>query len=572
MRRSASVAVALTLACALFLQPLTATAQPPVQGDGVPTLTTLNLLGEAADAGTQPSIAIVEDGGVFYGTTLSGGRHGGGTLFRRDPDGTIVTLHDFNPADGDGFAPRGPISRFDSAIYGATEAGGANGLGTLYRFDLLDGEYRIAHHFDGSIGATPLGGLISDGNAMFGTASAGGLGAGTVFLLQRGSSVTRLHAFIASDCARPAAPLLQTPAGLVGSCSSGGLGDGSVFRLDTAGTLTVLHRFVPDAVNGYAGPGGNGLIAADDGTLYGSTLGDPGADSGLGRVGSLYRLTPGSAPVTLHLFSGADGALPGTLVASRDDGDRLYGTTARGGSGGGGTVFRIRPDGSAFESIVAFSPDARGGDLAQPVGLSLHPDAYFLGATFSSELPRRFGRPDPRNGDGALFALHVLAPAVELRAFPNEAAQGAPVTLDWGTEFDAQTCTAGGAWRGDRAAFGQETVSAPRPGTHEYRLECSNPAGTTTAVARLTVLPPPVISLQATPRLTSARQPTTTLTWTVRDAVNCVAEGSWSGSRSVSSTEVVTPTARGRNAYTLRCTGRGGEATATVNVTRLGTP
>lgn len=72
------------------------------------------------------------------------------------------------------------------------------------------------------------------------------------------------------------------------------------------------------------------------GNLYGTT-----AAGGSGGAGTVFRLSADHRTMTiLHSFSGSDGSTPvGGLVA--DLAGNLYGTTSTGGSGGDGTVFEL---------------------------------------------------------------------------------------------------------------------------------------------------------------------------------------------------------------------------------------
>lgn len=80
----------------------------------------------------------------------------------------------------------------------------------------------------------------------------------------------------------------------------------------------------------------------------------------------------------------------------------------------------------------------------------------------------------------------------------------------------------------------------------------------------------------AAPTVTLAASPTSvvlgassTLSWSSTDASACTASGSWTGAKSASGTETVTPVAVGDAVYKLSCTGAGGstEKQATVTVT-----
>jgi uncharacterized repeat protein (TIGR03803 family) len=106
--------------------------------------------------------------GAFYGTTCSGGQHGGGTIYRWN--GALTVLHAFSE-DVDGFCPafNGIIEGSDGAFDGTTywgESAVPDAAGTLW-----------VHLFSGSDGSWPSGWLVRgpDG-ALYGTTSEGGPG------------------------------------------------------------------------------------------------------------------------------------------------------------------------------------------------------------------------------------------------------------------------------------------------------------------------------------------------------------------------------------------------------------
>ncbi len=79
----------------------------------------------------------------------------------------------------------------------------------------------------------------------------------------------------------------------------------------------------------------------------------------------------------------------------------------------------------------------------------------------------------------------------------------------------------------------------------------------------------PSILISASPAAIPLGQ-SSTLTWSSTSADGCIATGDWSGLRSVSGSEVVTPSSTGAKTYTLSCSGPGGtnSSSAMVNVCR----
>ena len=116
-----------------------------------------------------------------------------------------------------------------------------------------------------------------------------------------------------------------------------------------------------------------GLVQADDGNFYGTTVGD-GMN---GDFGTVYRITPGGVLTVLHSFRSSDGELPVAGLVQGKDG-QLYGTAQGGGAHGDfGTIFRISTNGE-FAVLLSFSgPDGRYPQAA----LSLGTNGDFYGTT-----------------------------------------------------------------------------------------------------------------------------------------------------------------------------------------------
>lgn len=90
-------------------------------------------------AGNYPAAVVVRDrSGVFYGTTLSGGAHDTGTVFKLTPSGNDFVhtiLHQFgDPTFGQSPNTATALDAFDR-IYGMTLLGGTNGVGVLYNIN-----------------------------------------------------------------------------------------------------------------------------------------------------------------------------------------------------------------------------------------------------------------------------------------------------------------------------------------------------------------------------------------------------------------------------------------------------
>jgi uncharacterized repeat protein (TIGR03803 family) len=84
--------------------------------------------------GQSPEAALLNVGGQLYGTTVGGGSlRGEGTVFQIDPStGAETVLHTFTVSDG--AMPHGALINVGGVLYGTTSDGGAgpDGLGTVF--------------------------------------------------------------------------------------------------------------------------------------------------------------------------------------------------------------------------------------------------------------------------------------------------------------------------------------------------------------------------------------------------------------------------------------------------------
>jgi uncharacterized repeat protein (TIGR03803 family) len=227
----------------------------------------------------------------------------------------------------------------------------------------------------GADGSYPYAGLISDSQGnLYGTTVEGGgsgcyesQGCGTVFKLARDGTETVLYAFQGgNDGAAPYAGVISDSQGnLYGTTAGGGgsgcngYGCGTVFKLTPDGAETVLHSFTggSDGSNPQAG-----LLLDSGGNLYGTTQYGDAQNAGV-----VFKVAPNGAESVIYAFCSrrdcADGKQPlSTLIA--DSAGNLYGTTSYGGYPGGGTVFRIAPDGAeaVLYNFCQVQPECNDGD------------------------------------------------------------------------------------------------------------------------------------------------------------------------------------------------------------------
>jgi uncharacterized repeat protein (TIGR03803 family) len=339
---------------------------------------------------------IIDAAGNLYGASVGGGSASLGMVFRLSPRPgglwTETTLHSFL-GGRDGQDPAGSLI-FDPAgnLYGTTYFGGGrgcqnfgfDGCGTVFELSPNSSggvKETVLHRFDGNYdGCCLQAGLARDpaGNLYGTTASGGGGNLGTVFKLAPRSGGTwtgsLLHTFrVAQHGGVPFADLVSDSFGnLYGTTQTGGTYDyGTVFEFDTNGEQTVLYSFAGDSDgrNPYAG-----LVFDSAGNLYGTTFygGSVTACGGSG-CGSVFELSPTSGGVwketIIHAFNGTDGNNPHAGLVFDQSGN-LYGTTANGGSDGGGTVFELTAgqNGSWTENILVGLDDSYCNGPTQPLG------------------------------------------------------------------------------------------------------------------------------------------------------------------------------------------------------------
>jgi uncharacterized repeat protein (TIGR03803 family) len=320
--------------------------------------------------GADPSGPLLQAGdGNFYGTTISGGTHGFGTVFRRTPDGDATTVASFDGTNG-AFPSGGLIQASDTHLYGTTEEGGANGQGTAFQLNLTTGELTTLASFDFAVsGAAPKGGLFQarDGH-LYGTTELGGtFGFGGVFRLTLTPAVSLeplLVEFDGTNGAFPTSGVIQGVDDALYGTTEGDVTNnlGTVFRLQVGSPLETLVAFDDVTVPGDL-PAAR-LLLASDGNFYGTT-----AFGGATGDGTVFSVTPASAlnPVAsfnaIASFNGINGSFPKQqgLIAARDG--HLYGTaTFGGGPGGSGVVYRLAGGAIVpihiFDGVIGANPNA----------------------------------------------------------------------------------------------------------------------------------------------------------------------------------------------------------------------
>ena len=107
--------------------------------------------------GLPISTLLESSDGKIYGTTLSGGDWGRGSVYVLTPDGmggvTFSTLTSFDPQnDNPYWVAAGLIEGSDGNFYGTTQGGGEHSLGTIFRMNGAGGITTV-HSFSGLDGS-----------------------------------------------------------------------------------------------------------------------------------------------------------------------------------------------------------------------------------------------------------------------------------------------------------------------------------------------------------------------------------------------------------------------------------
>ncbi len=230
-------------------------------------------------------------------------------------------------------------------------------------------------------------------------------------VVAQAQTFTVLHSFTGGqDGANPLAGLTMDQAGnLYGTASLGGVGNGTVFKLAHRGSswiLNPLYQFqgLPDGFF----PEARVTIAAD-GTLYGSTFyggiaGQGCAQGGPVQCGTIFHLRPPASACNTAICPWTEtqiyafNSYPslfwpnfGDLVFDRAG--NLYGVAFQGGNRGGGIggVFELTPSDGGWTETTLYNFQGRT-DGAQPIGGVIFDAAGNLyGTTFGQPATGQYG-------------------------------------------------------------------------------------------------------------------------------------------------------------------------------------
>jgi uncharacterized repeat protein (TIGR03803 family) len=315
--------------------------------------------------GADPVAPLTKVGNKFYGTTVSGGSGGFGTVFSVTSEGIETALHSFAAGDDGGY-PRSALLGLGGTLFGTTSRYGLDNCdycGTIFSITKKGAENVVYRFKSGGDGAQSQSGVINVDGTFYGTTGSGGAnGYGAIFSVTPSGVETVLHSFGANgDGIEPVGTLVRVGSKLYGTTFRGGTANnGTVFSITKAGVEKVIYSFhggddaaLPEA----------GLIEVA-GILYGTTAfgGGTGCPDLGNSCGTIFSVTTNGVEAVLHRFGHKnDGAQP--IASLISVGSKLYGTTFYGGAMGSGVVFSMTTVG-AEKVIYSFGEGTDGGDPA----------------------------------------------------------------------------------------------------------------------------------------------------------------------------------------------------------------
>jgi uncharacterized repeat protein (TIGR03803 family) len=304
---------------------------------------------DSAPAGAFPTAGVTEvTAGVFYGTAEMGGLNGHGTIFRAT-EGSVSAVHSFNNADGSMPASpllmtSDGISTF---LYGTTTGGGDSvdessgylGAGTLFKVTLDPVPTVVAvASFDPAVsGEFPYQqGVVQSGDYLYGTTQIGGSnGLGTVYRWSEKTGLELVHALGAPDPLGVITDMIPTNtlvAAKDGALYGAALGpeNGILFRLLADEEVQPSLEVAP-ATGTYGGSvtlaatlrsnAGDPIADAEitfslNGMLVGPATTGPDGTASISGV-SIFGIDAGSYPGAIEAsFAGSAGLLPATAVGT----------------------------------------------------------------------------------------------------------------------------------------------------------------------------------------------------------------------------------------------------------------
>jgi len=391
----------------------------------------------SSNSGQFPSGSLIKIGNILYGATSSGGNNNGGVLFAYDADAdSYQKLRQFTYDPSNSSAenyPSGPLLNINGVLYGTTHDGGYAGSGVLYKINPDGAGYQVIHEFDE---ANQDGNLLYANNQIYGLTGGSVLNHllythGTIYKLNTdGTSFQTIHSFHDHNGYGPEGSLIRGQDGkLYGLCRYGGgeystglafridasgnnytpfalLGntqtylsspgsliqatngefygvkdyfhDGAIYRISAGALYSYIQYYSPFCSTGCTSHPIAKLLQASDGYLYGMT------PQSLYTDGAIYKIgTDGTNYSILKQFNTSSEYNPqGALIQGTDG--YLYGMTENGGPSDYGAIFKIRTNGTGYQTIFQFGTYTSAYYGSHPKGsLIMASDGKLYGMTSS---------------------------------------------------------------------------------------------------------------------------------------------------------------------------------------------
>ena len=166
-------------------------------------------------------------------------------------------------------------------------------------------------------------------------------------------------------------------------------------------------------------------------------------------------------------------------------------------------------------------------------------------------------------------SIAVAAPSalwVSLTTSSSSLPYDGSAILNWNSG-NSSDCTASGDWSGSLATAGSQTTGTLTADS-TFNITCSGAGGSASDSVSVTVAAPlglPTVSLSASPSNLPSNG-TTTLSWNTTNTTDCTASGDWSGDKATSGSQTMSALIS-NSSFSLTCSGAGGSATESVNVT-----
>ncbi len=322
--------------------------------------------------------------GFMYGNNEYDGSYNQGLFFWVYPDINNLQLGGiyFDSLTNNFWFPVGNPACVDTTVWGVTQGGGAQGLGTLYRYNVpstgpsLNSPLILYGAFDTVTGGPPVGIIAGADGFLYGaTASCRTRPYGTIFKYTPPPMPSQIHFAAAFDSvstgAFPDGNLMQASNNMIyGVCPAGGANNkGTIFQFNPNGeVLSKLYDFkgTPDGELP-SGP----VIRGSNGLLYGTTQ-----KGGAFNQGMLYAFDTATNTVTsLHDFDSAH-ARPAFLYLAQNG--IFYGLT----TSGNGSMFQFNRYDGIFTDLYDFNTtDGRGIGTNPYPNMSETPQGNVFGRT-----------------------------------------------------------------------------------------------------------------------------------------------------------------------------------------------